>query len=511
MKDMKLSEDTKAVLLLCCPLGRKPDKEALKTLGPMEYSRFAAALYQYDNAKTPADIFAFSQDDLGIVAGMAKIDAERIKRLLDRWGNFAGALESWLRAGLWAVSRGDAHYPGRFRDHLKDQRPPFLFGAGDPVLLMRGGLGMVGSRDVDETGAEFARRMANICAENLMPVVSGCARGVDTLSMLAAVDHGGTAVGFAADSLLKKSVSREYRRAIAEGKVLLLSAYNPEAGFFTGNAMGRNKHIYAQADYALVVSSGLEEGGTWAGAVEELKRQNHRPVFVRPGEDVPEGNKKLLKMGGIAWPDMSAGGDLRKILDKSVAENLGKQCLPRNDVFEAAGMERGVKKTETASCRPSLIGFVQPDKRAECERTEADSLGNGIPLAGHPAHYTEHPLEPHADKGPAAGGMPDSAASDGKDGKYHGRNEVPAEKQLSSRTADDRRASGEERISASDELFRAVLPVILEHLQETPLTAKELSADFEMAESQIRKWMDKAVAENRVRKLKKPVRFERIA
>ena len=74
--------------------------------------------------------------------------------------------------------------------------------------------------------------------------------------------------------------------------------------------------------------------------------------------------------------------------------------------------------------------------------------------------------------------------------------------------ADEGRASGGEQPPASEELFRAVLPVIPGHLKETPLTIKELSADFGTAESQMRKWMDKAVAEKCVRKLKKPVRFE---
>lgn len=63
--------------------------------------------------------------------------------------------------------------------------------------------------------------------------------------------------------------------------------------------MGRNKLIYGFADYAVVVSSEVEKGGTWAGATEALKSRSC-PVFVRMGDEVPAGNHALIKKGGLA-------------------------------------------------------------------------------------------------------------------------------------------------------------------------------------------------------------------
>src|SRR5437773_5988014 len=73
------------------------------------------------------------------------------------------------------------------------------------------------------------------------------------------------------------------------------------AGFSVGAAMGRNKMIYGLADFAVVVSSDHQTGGTWAGAVEALKA-GWCPVFVRDGKGVPKGNQELLKLGGSALP-----------------------------------------------------------------------------------------------------------------------------------------------------------------------------------------------------------------
>lgn len=74
-------------------------------------------------------------------------------------------------------------------------------------------------------------------------MVSGGARGVDQVSMQSALDAGGKVIGIVADSLLKKSISKQAREALAANRLLLLSPYNPDARFTVGSAMGRNKLI----------------------------------------------------------------------------------------------------------------------------------------------------------------------------------------------------------------------------------------------------------------------------
>jgi predicted Rossmann fold nucleotide-binding protein DprA/Smf involved in DNA uptake len=120
--------------------------------------------------------------------------------------------------------------------------------------------------------------------------------------MLAVLEAGGTAVGVLPDSLSKAAVAGKYRAGIKEGRLTLVSAVDPGASFNAGNAMGRNKYIYAVADYALVVSSSVGKGGTWAGATEALERIKDVPIFVRMQETVPEGNRQLLKKGAKPLP-----------------------------------------------------------------------------------------------------------------------------------------------------------------------------------------------------------------
>ena len=98
--------------------------------------------------------------------------------------------------------------------------------------------------------------------------------------------------------------------------------------------MGRNKLIYAMSDYSLVVSAEYRKGGTWAGAEEELKRENSLPVFVRTGDDVPQGNKKLLNLGALAWPDSIDRTNIRQQLHHVAVEAQDNRFKENPGLFD---------------------------------------------------------------------------------------------------------------------------------------------------------------------------------
>ena len=96
---------------------------------------------------------------------------------------------------------------------------------------------------------------------------------------------------------------RELRAAVAEGRLLLVSPFAPGAGFSVGNAMGRNKIIYAMAINTLVVASDVESGGTWAGATEAIRRK-FAPVSVWTGQGAGAGNQALIGRGAVPVDDL---------------------------------------------------------------------------------------------------------------------------------------------------------------------------------------------------------------
>lgn len=174
-----------------------------------------------------------------------------------------------------------------------------LFYAGEKALLGQPGIAVVGSRYLDEAGQECARFVGNACGLSGQVLYSGGAKGVDTISMEAALEARGSAVGVLADSLERQA--KLWREALKRGDLCLVTPYSPNAGFSIGAAMGRNRLIYCLADYAIVVASEAETGGTWAGASEALKH-NWVPVFVLEHEKMPQGNKLLLQKGALPFP-----------------------------------------------------------------------------------------------------------------------------------------------------------------------------------------------------------------
>ena len=329
MKD-DLTEDTKAITLLCGVLG---SDSQVKPLSLTEYSTMAKWLM--GKGMRPGDLL--QKEIIANASQGSGIDQQRLESLIGRGGQLGFAVEEWQRNGIFLLSRSDSDYPARYKQHLKDKAPPLLFGAGNRALLSGGGLAVVGSRNVDQTGEDFTRKAAEFCAYNNMPVVSGGARGVDQISMTAALEAGGVTIGVLADTLLKKSLERKNRKAIADGRLLLLSPYHPNARFTVGTAMGRNKLIYAMADYCLVVSAEHKKGGTWAGAQEELKRKEPIPVFVRTGDNIPPGNSKLLDLGAIPWPCPVDRDNFRKQLQDLAARVNRPEADP--DLFGSKALQ----------------------------------------------------------------------------------------------------------------------------------------------------------------------------
>ena len=180
-----------------------------------------------------------------------------------------------------------------------------------------------------QCGTAFAQEVGRKAAAARVPVVSGGARGTDRLAMGAALEAGGIAFGVLADSLERTVRQPDLRQLLLDGQLVLLTPYAPTAGFSVGAAMGRNKVIYGLADFAVVVSSDFQTGGTWAGAVEALKA-GWCPVFARDGEEVPKGNRELLKLGAAPL----AGADLEGVdkLPEWLREHARRKPVER-DLF----------------------------------------------------------------------------------------------------------------------------------------------------------------------------------
>lgn len=296
---MQVDSQTQAVLLLTLSFGKSGNAGA-KPLSTKEWARFA--IWLRDHNLKPSSLLKGTLDDSLSGWTDRTITLSRLENLLDRGALLGLLLEKWQRAGLWAIARSDPDYPDRLKRRLKFEAPPILFGCGNKMLLKKGGIAVVGSRDATEEDITYTNNLGAEAAAQGYSIVSGGARGVDQSAMLGALECEGTAVGILADSLLRSATSAKYRKYLMAGDLALVSPFNPEAGFNVGNAMARNRSIYCLADTAVVISSTPNKGGTWNGAIEDLEAR-WVPLWVKQSGGKGSGNPELVKRGGRCLPE----------------------------------------------------------------------------------------------------------------------------------------------------------------------------------------------------------------
>ncbi len=318
-----VSADTQAALLLTAPLLSGQRDAAPEPLQPADYRRFTRFLDE--NGWQLADLLTRDADDM-LLHDRLPLDAGRLKLLLARGFHLSQVIERWQSRAIWVVGATDDAYPARLRQ-LENGAPPVLYGCGDPALLDRGGLAVVGSRNVDEDLLAYAEGIGRLSARSGCMLISGGARGVDQAAMRGALEAEGSVLGVLSNDLQRAALHREHRDLLIEGRLVLVSLCDPAAGFNVGNAMHRNKMIYAMADAALVVSSDFQQGGTWAGAVEQLDKLNLVPVYVR--SETGKAFESLLRKGAHRWPDP----ETPEALQQALAAGPGRQQVPIQTAF----------------------------------------------------------------------------------------------------------------------------------------------------------------------------------
>lgn len=438
---MLILPNTQAILLLTSYFSKSKEDMA-KPLTPKEWGRFAVWLRE--KQLTPEDLMTGRLDHLLQGWSDKKVTLQRVELLLDRGAALGLAMEKWLRSGLWVLTRSDPDYPQKLKQRLGNDSPAVLFGCGNRSLLNGGGLAVVGSRHTSESDLDYSQKLGAMAAENGKSIVSGGARGVDEAAMLGALEVEGTVIGVLANSLFQASSSARYRRHLMENNLLLVSPFYPDAGFYVGNAMQRNKYIYCLSDAAMVVHSGIK-GGTWTGAKENLKKC-WVPLWVKKTDDESAGNAAIVDAGG-SWVSSDIGNiNFLDLFTESKDESKAEE-----DLFASPAPEQEQKPVE-----------VLPESQ------QSSSLDGDLDL---------------------------DTATDMPSVRVEQVEEVAAE-------------------NASDALceqinFYAFFLIKAKSIcSDAPKTAAELADRFAVNKTQINAWLKQALADEKMQKLVKPVRYE---
>lgn len=364
-----LSPNTQAILLLTAPLIAGRGSSSSELLTPGEYKRLARHLREIQSQ--PADLVSPDASEL-LRACQPVIEEARLQRLLGRGFLLSQVIERWQARAIWVISRADDQYPRRLKARLREDSPAVLYGCGDIGLLDSGGMAVVGSRHVDESLIDYTMVVGKLAARAHRTLVSGGAKGIDQAAMRGALEAGGKVSGVLADSLEKTTMNRENRNLLLDGQLVLISPYDPGAGFNVGNAMQRNKLIYALADASLVVSSDLNKGGTWTGAVEQLDKLKFVPVYVRSTGESSVGLDALRGKGAIPWPNPQDADEFEGVFD--MAAPLSVQVSKSEPSLFSCDVPPESAKTPPAVADASVTKPHAADPEVSATSTPADTL-----------------------------------------------------------------------------------------------------------------------------------------
>ena len=285
--------------------------------------------------------------------------------------------------GIHILASCEPLYPSALR--AIDPPPPVISVWGQPEILNKPCVAVIGSRNASAIGQRFAGQISRELGEAGMTVVSGLARGIDTQAHWGSLDTGTAAVlGGAVNHVYPSQNADLFEEIKNKGALISESPLGYRA---TARDFPRRNRIISGLSMGVVVIEAAERSGTLITARYALEQG--REVMAAPGSPLDprvKGCHRLLKQGAAlienaqdvldvlnnqyevqepsnlyTGPDhFDYDGDLDKAKTQ-VKALLSPTPTPRNDIIRLSGLP--VSLASAALLEMELLGeiFVETD------------------------------------------------------------------------------------------------------------------------------------------------------
>jgi len=263
-------------------------------------------------------------------------------------------MEKLDRYGVTVVTFRDPGYPSRLKE-IYDY-PPLLYIRGRLLPEDEWCLAVVGTRRATIYGKQVTEEIVTDLAQNKITIVSGLARGIDTVAHRSALEAGGRSIAVFACGLdiVYPGENADLARRIQE-RGALVSEYplgtKPRAEYFPR----RNRIMSGISLGVLVVEAGETSG---AMITANLALEQNREVFAIPGSilsNASRGTNHLIQEGAKLVRDH------RDILEElnltAVAYQMEmKEVIPPSDIESLILKQLGAEPTHIDEvCRSSKL------------------------------------------------------------------------------------------------------------------------------------------------------------
>ncbi len=318
----------------------------IEDIGPVTIGRLLSAFH------TPEAVFSAGFSELSSVGEISSLKAKRIKEF-NAWDRIDREIEKADHHNIRIVTLFDKEYPWPL-SHL-DNAPAILYVKGDLIEEDRFALAMVGSRRMSEYGRKTAADLSYELALRGLTIVSGMARGIDTVSHSGALKAGGRSIAVLGCGLdiCYPAENKELMTALSRTGCVI-SEFPLGTPPVRENFPRRNRLISGLSLGVLVIEATARSGSliTAGFALEQGKE-----VFAVPGNITSSnarGTNGLIKSG--AKPVQSADDIIEELSPqiKGLLQSVKAvpQSSPRKvfDFSETSAQRLAINDEEKAIC-----------------------------------------------------------------------------------------------------------------------------------------------------------------
>jgi DNA processing protein len=231
--------------------------------------------------------------------------------------------------GIWLMVWDSPNYPRYLRE--VPNPPPLLFGQGELIEADQWAVAVVGTRRLTSYGKQVTRELVSGLVRSNVTIVSGLAKGIDSIAHEVAVEMGGRTIAVLGSGLdnIYPAQNRTLAGRILDGHGAVISEYALGVKPDAKNFPPRNRIISGLSLGVVIIEAGSRSG---ALITANFALEQNREVFAVPGNInslASKGTNRLIQQG--AKPVL----DVEDILEE----------LNLTMVLEQAAVQRAVPDT----------------------------------------------------------------------------------------------------------------------------------------------------------------------
>lgn len=209
--------------------------------------------------------------------------------------NMQNLIDSYKKDGIDCISINDDQYPDILRDSTNP--PAILYCKGNLELLNSKCVAVIGTRGNTNIGETIASKTVDLLVENNFTIVSGLAKGIDTIAhRTALINKGKTIAILPLIDTIYPAENKQLADEILKNNGLLISEEKPKTKFFSAQLVKRDRIQSGLSKAVFVIETSLN-GGSMHATNDALKLK--RPVFTPDIYKLDVNYQNLKQVAGI--------------------------------------------------------------------------------------------------------------------------------------------------------------------------------------------------------------------